>query len=238
MKTAIFKLVERQAAGFRQQVGLSDSEALNLKSLLLKLNVLAVYRPMSDRFSGMSVKSPDGKRFMLINSNQPRCRQHFTIAHELYHLYIEEKPTPHNCEMEGSKDTVEQSADAFAMMLLMPDSAVLQLIPEHELKNSTVSLGTVIRMEHYFSVSRQAMLTRLYSLGYISKTHRATLSAYPVIRSAREYGYDVMLYQPGNEGLVIGDFGEKARKLFDSEKISEGHYRELLGKIGIHDYED
>ena len=28
---------------------------------------------------------------MLINSNQPRGRQHFTIAHELYHLFIEEK---------------------------------------------------------------------------------------------------------------------------------------------------
>jgi len=40
---------------------------------------------------------------------------------------------------------------------------------------------------------------------------------------------------PGNEGLVIGNFGEKARKLFDARKNSEGHYLELLHKIGIDD---
>ena len=61
---------------------------------------------------------------------------------------------------------------------------------------------------------------------------------YPVKKTAREYGYDTSLYEPGNENLVIGDFGEKARRLFDMEKISEGHYMELLHKIGIDDNED
>lgn len=74
---------------FRQKIGLSDAEAVNLKSLLLKLGVLTIFRPLSEKFSGMSLKSPGGERFMLINCNQPRCRQHFTIAHELYHLFIE-----------------------------------------------------------------------------------------------------------------------------------------------------
>lgn len=238
MKASLLKIVERQVAEFRQRIGLSDAESVNVKSLLLKLNVLTVYRPMSEKFSGMSLKSPTGEMFMLVNSNQPRCRQHFTIAHELYHLFVEKNPTPHNCEIEGGKNPVEQCADAFAMMLLMPESAVLQLIPEAELKKSLVSLGSVIKMEHYFSVSRQAMLNRLCDLGYISRAARTELSGHPVIRSAKEYGYDTTLYQPGNEGLVIGNFGEKARKLFDEEKISEGHYRELLSKIGIYDYED
>ncbi len=49
--------------------------------------------------------------------------------------------------------------------------------------------------------------------------------------SARAYGYDLSLYEPGNENLVIGDFGEKARILFESGKISEGHYYELLNMI-------
>jgi hypothetical protein len=39
------------------------------------------------------------------------------------------------------------------------------------------------------------------------------------------------LYEKGNEGVVIGDFGEKARRLFELEKISEGHYVELLNMI-------
>jgi hypothetical protein len=31
--------------------------------------------------------------------------------------------------------------------------------------------------------------------------------------------------------VVIGDFGEKARLLFEQERISEGHYVELLNLL-------
>ena len=57
------------------------------------------------------------------------------------------------------------------------------------------------------------------------------LKSVPVKDSALEYGYDLSLYQPGNEGLLIGNFGEKARLLFEQDKISEGHYLELLNMI-------
>ena len=70
MKASLLNLVESQVSKFRQITGLSDSEAVNLKSLLLKLNVLTIFRPLSENFSGMSLKSGD-KRFMLVNSNHP-----------------------------------------------------------------------------------------------------------------------------------------------------------------------
>jgi hypothetical protein len=120
-------------------------------------------------------------------------------------------------------------------MFLMPADGVRQLIPDDELKSGKVSMASVLRIEHYFSVSHKAVLNRLSDLNLISRTDRDNYMQIPVMRTAREYGYDVSLYNPGNEGLVIGDFGEKARKLFDTEKISEGHYLELLHKIGIDD---
>jgi Zn-dependent peptidase ImmA (M78 family) len=234
MKPSLLNLVESQVSRFRQSVGLSVTEAVNIKSLLLKLNVLTIYRPLSNSFSGMSLKGAD-KKFILVNSNQPRCRQHFTIAHELYHLYIDPNPMPHNCAVDGKKSESEQCADAFALMFLMPADGVRQLVPEDELKSGQVSMATVLRIEHYFSASHAAVLNRLFDLNLISRTDRDDYMRVPVIRTAREYGYDVSLYDSGNEGLVIGDFGEKARKLFDAEKISEGHYLELLHKIGIDD---
>ena len=82
------------------------------------------------------------------------------------------------------------------------------------------------------------MLNRLYDLKLIDRNERDAFKEYPVRKTAREYGYDTTLYEPGNENLVIGDFGEKARRLFDRDKISEGHYMELLHKIGIDDNED
>lgn len=237
MKATLLNLVENQVAKFRQITGLSDSEAVNLKSLLFKLNVLTIYRPLSDNFSGMSLKSGD-KRFVLVNSNHPRCRQHFTIVHELYHLYFDPNPTPHNCMADGKKNDIEQCADAFALMFLMPADGVRQMIPDDELMAGRVSLASVLRIGHYFSVSYSAVLNRLFDLRLIGRSERDSLKVYPVKKTAREYGYSTTLYEAGNENLVIGDFGEKARKLFDEEKISEGHYLELLHKIGINDNED
>ena len=237
MKTTLLNYVESQASRFRQFAGLSDSEAVNLRSLLLKLNVLTLFRPMSDSFSGMSLKG-NGQLFMLINSNQPRCRQHFTISHELFHLFIEDNPMPHRCQDGRKKNESEQCADAFALMFLMPADGVRQMIPEDELKQGKVSFATALKLGQYFGTSHAAVINRLSDLNLIGRNEREQLSVISVKRACREHGYDTSLYESGNEGRVIGDFGEKARKLFEADKISEGHYLELLHKIGIDGSED
>lgn len=231
-------LIEKQVAEFRKTNGLSTSEPISLKSLLLKLNVLTIFRPLSENFSGMCLKDASNHRFMLINSNHSRGRQHFTIAHELYHLYVENNPSPHKCNPGINKDPVEQSADMFASFLLMPESGLCQLIPERELKTKDISIATVLKLEHYFSVSRSALLYRLLNIGLITKELHSTLTTTPVKHSAQCFGYDTALYEPANKGLIIGDFGEKARFLFEQEKISEGHYLELLHKININGTEE
>lgn len=226
-------IIEKQVSAFRADNGLSSSEPVTLKSLLLKLNILTIFRPLSENFSGMCLKDNSGHRFMLINSNQPRGRQHFTIAHELYHLFIEEKTTPHKCNPGYSKNQTEMCADMFASSLLMPEAGICQLIPETELKTKNISIATILKLEHYFSVSRSALLYRLLNIGLITENTRSKLAEIKVKNSARCFGYDTALYEAANEGLVIGDFGEKARGLFDREKISESHYMELLRKINI-----
>lgn len=232
-------IIEKQVSEFRTDNGLSSSEPITLRSLLLKLNILTIFRPLSENFSGMCLKDSSEHRFMLINSNQPQGRQHFTIAHELYHLYIEDKPTPHKCNPGyGSKNLTEQCADMFASSLLMPEAGICQLIPETELKTKNISIATVLKLEHYFSVSRQALLYRLLNIGLIAESTRSKLAEAGVKYSARCFGYDTALYEPANEGLVIGDFGEKARHLFEQEKISESHYIELLHKININGTEE
>ena len=227
-------IIEKQVSEFRRDNGFSLSEPITLKSLLLRLNILTVFRPLSENFSGMCLKDKSEHRFMLINSNQPQGRQHFTIAHELYHLFIEEKPTPHKCNPGcGSKNPVEQCADMLASFLLMPETGICQLIPETELKTQDISIATILKLEHYFSVSRSALLYRLLNMGLISENTRSRLAEIRVKYSAICFGYNTALYESANEGLVIGDFGEKARFLFEQEKISEGHYLELLHKINI-----
>lgn len=107
------------------------------------------------------------------------------------------------------------------------------MIPETELMNREISLATLLKLEQYYGVSRSAMLIRLISLKLISRDAHNQLCEVPSIRSAREYGYDTALYLPGNNGVVIGNYGVKARILFEKGLISEGHYVELLSKIGV-----
>lgn len=226
--------IARSVDRFRHEYYLSDSEPINLYPLLLKLNVLAIFKPLSDRFSGMCLKSGE-QRFVLINSKHPVCRQHFTIAHELYHLFIQEDITPHYCnpETSGEKDKNEKLADLFASYLLLPEKGLRLIIPPMEYDRKQLTIATLLKLEHYFQVSHQSLLIRLRGLNLLNESMFNSYMALPVIKTAIEYGYDASLYQPANEGLIIGDYGTKAKELFDAEKISEGHYRDLMMAIGV-----
>ena len=121
----------------------------------------------------------------------------------------------------------------FASYLLMPETGILQIVPEAEVVTKNISLATILRLEHFFSVSRSALLYRLLNIELITEKTRQELAEIKVKSSAINFGYSTALYEPANEGLVIGDFGVKARSLFEQGKISEGHYAELLRKINV-----
>lgn len=229
MKTITVQEAETLAAKFRYQEDLSQSEPINAKMLVRKLNVTLVYRPLSENSFGISCRSGE-KRFMLINSQSTRGRQHFTIAHELYHLYFDEHPVPHMC-CGGPASGEEKNANRFASALLMPREGILSCVSGEEITGHDVHIATVLRMEHFFGVSHSTLLIRLKDMGLITSARFSVLERIPVRETAREWGYDAALYEPGNEGVVIGDFGEKARRLFESGKISEGHYNELMNML-------
>ena len=224
--------IEELAQKFRIDNNLSESEPINIKTIIRKLNILTMYRPLSKDAFGLSLKTKDpAKHFMLINSNNSRGRQHFTVGHELFHLYFEEKSTPHFCKLSAPKDASEKNADSFSSCLLMPKTGILQLCTKEEIVNG-VSMAKVLQMEQLFGVSHQAMSYRLRLLNLISeKQLKKLLDIQNIKYIASSYGYDLALYQPGNENLVLGDFGTKAKELFEEEKISEGHYYELLNMI-------
>lgn len=226
-------LIEIRASELRNEWGFSSYDPVPVKQLLLKLNILTLFKSLGDDFSGMCLKRND-KRFVLVNANHPIGRQNFTIAHELYHLYVQETFEIHYCNPGStSASKQEKEADWFASVFLMPEMGLKKMIPEPELIQREVSVATLLKLEQFFCVSRNALLVRLCTLRLISKEKAASLKKIPVIRSAKEYGYDITLYLPTNKGLVVGDYGVKAKTLLDKGLISEGHYIELLSKIGV-----
>jgi len=227
--------LKKQAALFRDKNGLSATEPIHFKSLLLKLNVLTFFRPLSDNLSGMALKVNDQDRFIMVNSAQSKGKQHFTISHELYHLYIQEDFSSITCKtgLFLKKDkTGEYYADVFAANLLLPEDGVLELIPDEQLSRDKINLETILKIEQFYQCSRNALLYRLKELNLLSTIGWDSFDKF-VKRSAAEHGYDTGLYEGQNETAIIGDYGLIAKSLFDKEKISESHYLNLMGDIGI-----
>lgn len=225
--------LQKAAAKFRAQNGIGPCDPIRLKSLMLKLGVMVMFKPLSEKFSGMAIKNGDFK-CMLINSNHRISKQHFTIAHELYHLFIQTDFTSEisNAGKFDKSDRNEYSADCFAAYLLMPEEGVLSLVPEAELAKNKITLSTVVKIEQYFACSRASVLFRLSEIGLIDYRKYIGFTE-NVKQTAMMLGYDSDLYDPGNHNLVITNYGVKAKNLYDREIISESHFISLMEDIGI-----
>ncbi len=228
--------VKKNVSDFRSTNGLSSKEPVDFYSLLRKLNILTLFKPLSDSISGIVCRLDDGNQYMLINSNKTIGRQHFTIAHELYHLYFDK--SFENILLEKNlKGTEEKKADLFAALLLMPEEGILELIPDMEMSKNSIGIDTLLKIESSYKCSRSALLHRLKDLKLIDKDfveqHKLSIED-----NAIKNGYSTEVYKPGNENLIIGDYIPLTNKLYNNEKISETHYKTLLSDIGMGDLVD
>ena len=106
------------------------------------------------------------------------------------------------------------------------------MIPEVELARDRIQLATLLKIEQTYGCSRKALLMRLLKMKLISQGYYDQ-NCVNILSLAKQYGYPTTLYKPSNEHTIIGPYASLANKLFNEDKISEGHYRELLGAIGI-----
>lgn len=229
--------LEKAAAEFRTKYGYSTSNPIRIKSLLLELKVLTIFRDLEGTFSGMSLKIDDD-RFMIVNSVHSIGRQHFTVLHELYHLYIQKDFEHIVCDNDiySKSKKEEENANIFAANLMLPKDGLIKLIPDNELRRDKITLATILKLEQYYSCSHKALLKRLVDLHLISESLKQKFSI-NIKTAAQEYGYGTELYESGNSGIVIGDYGVKAKLLFDNEIISKSHYLSLMQDLGI-DFKD
>lgn len=225
-------VLEKKANDFRQHIGVGAQAAMHLKSVLTKLNVITIFKPLGDNLSGMAVKlidNGDALRFILVNSNKSIGKQHFTICHELYHLYIQENFKSQTCitGMFDRNDKEEYNADWFAAFLLLPESGIKSLIPDNEIGKNKLKLNTILKIEHYFGASRAALLVRLQHLKLITTDYSERFKV-SIKNNALINGYLTGLYEEGNHNQFIGDYGTIATGLFMDGKLSENQYHQLL----------
>jgi Zn-dependent peptidase ImmA (M78 family) len=225
--------LKSNVAEFRNRFGYNTTEPINFYSLLQKLDILTLFKPLSEDFSGLSIKS-DENRFMLVNCNHSLGRQNFTIGHELYHLFYDKSFVTHKCQtgIFPRKNINEWMADLFSSHLLLPEDGIAQLIPDEEIGKDQIRLATILKIEQTYGSSRAALLTQLEKMGIISKSFIPKQST-NIKTGARQFGYFTELYEHTSEKAILGTYGSLANKLYEKDLISEGHYLELMMAIGV-----
>lgn len=90
-----------------------------LNDIIKALGILTDGRSLKDHINGVSFVDNLGFSVIIYNTNKPRGRQRFTIAHELGHILLEHISADGESSERLSK-TKEREADAFAGELLVP----------------------------------------------------------------------------------------------------------------------
>ncbi len=221
-----------KAQELRKTLGEDDDSPMDIFALVLSIEKLTlVFYPMGEHLSGMCVKNENGN-VIAINSGMTLGRQRFSLAHELYHLYYDEKMTA-ICEVTiGSGNDIEKSADQFASYFLIPPVSLKAKINTLKAGSHKKELGVseIVRLEQYYGASRQAMLTRLLDDRVITFAQADTMST-NIIRFASTLGFSSELYRRLPKEKQYGTYGyliEQANKALDNGLISNGKYEEIL----------
>ncbi len=175
---------------FRNRYGLAASPIADVAMLADEIGVLVSRLPLGDQQApdGCSAVDPlTGLAYVLINSDKPRSRRRFTIAHELGHLalgHLHEGEIVLD-ESVNAPQPHETEANAFAAGLLMPEGGVMASLERlrARLGSQAQPLEWAEWLSASFGVSEEAAAYRMMNLGLPEAGGGAIINA---VKTARE----------------------------------------------------
>lgn len=216
----------------RNELGIGYLDSIDIFKLLKdRENISVITTPLKGNISGIFMRKGD-TGLVIINSERSLGHQHFTAAHEYYHLKYNHGMMGRLCTISKYDEDYEfeLEANSFASYFLVPDDA-LRYYLNLRLQDSSrkPNLRDLIYLENYFAVSHALMLLRLKNMGVISEAEVEQMKT-GVTSAAVRLGYSPALYRDtADKGMVIySNYAELAEELLEAEKITYGKYEELL----------
>ena len=224
--------INTKAMRLRNQLGVDGLSPVDISALAQSIQELTLaYYPLPDEISGACYKGESPSLLIVINSAMSLGRQHFSLAHELYHAFYDMTLPKFVCPSNfESRNENERAADMFASYFLMPDLAVENAIRKFRKNEQKIDMECVIRLEQYFGVSHSSMLIRLKELRFLTESDMVLMQS-DVKLTASRIGFDTSLYEPPKESeriKVLGYYIDKAGTLERKGIISNGLYEQLL----------
>lgn len=166
MQNRDFKIIELRANKILQDLSIRKAP-VDVEKVAEHLGIKISFAP-SEEYSGMLLRKTEGQVLMGINSNEPKTRMRFTIAHEIGH-YLFDKGNAVSIDYRSTfqlidKPTKEIRADLFAANLLMPKKF---LTIDFEKVSSKFSEEDLTEIAKKYQVSKDAMKYRLANLRLI-----------------------------------------------------------------------
>ena len=217
--------LDYQATTLRKKLNLDESSPIDLFAVANNIpDLTLVFYELGDNISGICYKDIG---MIAINSQQSYGRCRFTLAHEFYHYFIEQREEKIICSKSLSKESSheEKLADMFASYFLAPYKAFKD--KTSGLSNETITEEQIIRLEQYFGMSREATLYRLKLEGIIDNNWDRFKNN--VIYNAKILGYDDKLYKRlYYSNITFGRYLSLVKELKNQDVISRGKEIELL----------
>ncbi|MCK4827811.1 ImmA/IrrE family metallo-endopeptidase, partial [bacterium] len=145
----------------------------NLEALLEQHSIILAGWHLPDELSGLCAPH-EGRSVILIDSNEPKQRQRFSLCHELCHSITDISDglvLTRKGYIKGGRDKysyIENRADLFAGKLLLPLEAANAFANQEGLDLSNLTGYAAMRLAYNFGLSGLAVLHTLRSYGVIS----------------------------------------------------------------------
>ncbi|MEV6527153.1 XRE family transcriptional regulator [Longispora sp. NPDC051575] len=139
----------------REKLGLGDGPISDLVGVVENAGGVVVRRALGTRELDAASLWPEGAYpFFLLNELAPGDRARFSLAHELGHMVMHEKP--------GTTSVQEKEADQFAAEFLMPRSGIRNSLRDR------LDLAALEKLKATWGVSMAALTRRARDLGVLS----------------------------------------------------------------------
>lgn len=131
----------------------SEAFPKGVETLAQKMGTVVLRSPLRG-CEGWCIKKEDGY-LIRINSDSPRERQRFTLAHELSHILLWTTP-----DIPADACSEEQAVNNFAALLLLPPKRMQELIGTER----PISAATVRRVSKTACVSQMMLARRIVTM--------------------------------------------------------------------------
>lgn len=222
---------EEIAIGERNRLGIGDGPISNLRERLeMDIGLRIFFFPMPSSISGLFVFNDALGGCIGINSNHPRDRRNWSLAHEFGHYLTNRYQTEITFLHEKRRRSAnERLADAFAENFLMPASGLNRRFTEIQRSNSKtgITMAEICHLADLYQVSVQALVLRLENLRRVSIGTWDSLAeeGFKPRQAQQILGINA---NPPIEGELPPRFVSLAVSAYENEEISEGQLAKLL----------